>query len=246
MKTRKILAMLMAAVLLVGASVLGTMAYLTDSTQVVKNTFTVGNVKIALDEADVNLQGEPLAAERDDQGNITSSEVVDKVANATRTEDGNAYKLMPNMTYVKDPTVTVKANSEESYVRMVVTLTHASDLVEALTPVAEEGEDAEEFVFLPENYVTGWDRTVWASESMVEDADENTITCTFLYKETVDTLDGNDLVLEPLFTEFTVPATVNNENLAKLNEVEIQVKAHAIQAAGFDDADAAWTAFDAQ
>ena len=57
MKTKsKALLMTLCAVLLVAASVLGTMAYLT-STDEVENTFTVGNVKIALDEAKVNADG---------------------------------------------------------------------------------------------------------------------------------------------------------------------------------------------
>lgn len=52
----KALLMSLCAVLLVAASVLGTMAYLTDSKDV-KNTFTVGNVAIKLDEAKVDDMG---------------------------------------------------------------------------------------------------------------------------------------------------------------------------------------------
>ena len=55
----KALLMSLCAVLLVAASVLGTMAYLTDSKDV-KNTFTVGNVAIKLDEAKVNTDGTPV------------------------------------------------------------------------------------------------------------------------------------------------------------------------------------------
>ena len=54
MKTaRKVLIIALCAVLLVSISVMGTMAYLT-SQDSVKNTFTVGNVKITLDELDVD------------------------------------------------------------------------------------------------------------------------------------------------------------------------------------------------
>ena len=57
MKTRnKALLLTFGAVLLVAASVLGTLAYLTSTDKVV-NTFTVGNVKITLDEADVKTDG---------------------------------------------------------------------------------------------------------------------------------------------------------------------------------------------
>ena len=61
MKTkRKALLLSLCAVLLVVASVMGTMAYLT-STDTVTNTFTVGNVQIKLDEAAVNPDGTPIA-----------------------------------------------------------------------------------------------------------------------------------------------------------------------------------------
>ena len=63
----KALLMSLCAVLLVAASVLGTMAYLTDSKDV-KNTFTVGNVSIKLDEAKVNADGKAI----DKEGNVVT------------------------------------------------------------------------------------------------------------------------------------------------------------------------------
>lgn len=105
MKTKsKALITTLCAVLLVAASVLGTMAYLTDH-QTVTNTFTVGKISITLDEAKVNLDGQPL--DKNDQ-------VVD-VTNAHR-QTTNDYKLMPGKTYTKDPTVHVQANSEDAYI----------------------------------------------------------------------------------------------------------------------------------
>lgn len=87
----KALLMSLCAVLLVAASVLGTMAYLTDSKDV-KNTFTVGNVTITLDETDVD--GSTPNKERD---------------------QANSYKLLPGHTYTKDPIIHVDANSEDCY-----------------------------------------------------------------------------------------------------------------------------------
>lgn len=83
--------MSLCAVLLVAASVLGTMAYLTDSKDV-KNTFTVGNVTITMDETDVD--GSTPNKERD---------------------QANSYKLLPGHTYTKDPIIHVDANSEDCY-----------------------------------------------------------------------------------------------------------------------------------
>ncbi len=96
MKTRsKALVLTLCAVLLVVATVMGTMAYLT-STDTVTNTFTVGKVAITLDEAKVNTDGTP-------------------VADADRVK-ANAYKLIPGHSYTKDPTVHVAADSENSYI----------------------------------------------------------------------------------------------------------------------------------
>ena len=97
MKTKsKALLLTLCAVLLVAASILGTMAYLT-SQDTVTNTFTVGNVEITLDEAKVGPDGQALTED-----------------NAERVK-ANTYKLMPGHEYDKDPTIHVAANSEDCY-----------------------------------------------------------------------------------------------------------------------------------
>lgn len=100
MKRSKPLILALCAVLLVVGTILGTVAYLQDTAEVV-NTFTVGNVHLKLDEAVVDANGDPTGE---------------------RTESGNAYHLVPGETYTKDPTVTVLKGSEKSYVRMLVTI----------------------------------------------------------------------------------------------------------------------------
>ena len=114
MKTkRKALLLSLCAVLLVVASVMGTMAYLTSS-DTVTNTFTVGSVNIKLDEAKANTDGT-------------------LVPNADRVK-ANSYKLLPGHTYNKDPMVTVLKGSESSYVKMTVTFTKAAELDAIFTP----------------------------------------------------------------------------------------------------------------
>ena len=114
MKTRsKALLLTLCAVLLVAASVLGTMAYLTSTDKVV-NTFTVGNVQIKLDEAKANADGS-------------------LVPNADRVK-ANSYKLLPGHTYNKDPMVTVLKGSEASYIKMTVTFTKAAELDAIFAP----------------------------------------------------------------------------------------------------------------
>ncbi len=96
MKTRtKALLLVMSALLLVVSTVFATLAYLTSTTEVVKNTFTVGNVTITLDEAKVDEYG-----------------VEDEEANRVTA---NTYKLLPGHTYVKDPVIHVKGGSEVCY-----------------------------------------------------------------------------------------------------------------------------------
>ena len=108
MKTRsKALLLTLCAVVLVIATVFGTMAYLTSTDEVV-NTFTVGSVNIKLDEAKANTDGSLV-------------EGADRVK-------ANNYKLLPGHTYNKDPMVTVLSGSESSYIKMTVTFSKAKEL----------------------------------------------------------------------------------------------------------------------
>ena len=81
------------------------------------NTFTVGNVKITMDEMDVDNSTE----------------------DATRDQN-NSYKLMPGQTYTKDPIIHVDANSENCY--LFVTVDNQIAAIEATgdTAVAKQME----------------------------------------------------------------------------------------------------------
>lgn len=97
-KTMKRVLPVVALVLVVAlASIGGTIAWLTDKTDEVRNTFTVGDINIKLDEAKVGADGKKLTG--DDADRVTA----------------NSYKLVPGNTYDKDPTVIVEANSEDCY-----------------------------------------------------------------------------------------------------------------------------------
>ena len=94
MKKRTI-ALLLAVVMLFGATVGGTIAWLTAKTNEVNNTFVVGDIEIDLDEAEVI------------NGVVTTPE---------KRVKANEYKMIPGATYFKDPTVHVLEGSEECYV----------------------------------------------------------------------------------------------------------------------------------
>ena len=245
MKTKsKALLLTLCAVLLVAASVMGTMAYLT-STDKVENTFTVGNVKITLDEAKVNTDG-TLAAP------------------AERVK-ANEYKLLPGHTYTKDPTVTVKEVSESSYVRMKVTFNNAADIIAMCTDpeFADDGPTGVEnayplirMVKFVEANAAKWDGII--PDNMVDTEDmlgnakyfaydktADTLNYYFYYNETVGAPNG-DVKLPVLFNNITVPEWATGEQLAELNNFQITVVAEAIQAGSFANADKAWEAFATQ
>lgn len=92
---KKTLALVLALTLLVAGVVGGTLAWLTDQTAKVKNTFTVGDINIGL------------------------------------TETTTDYKMVPGNTIAKDPTVTVKANSEACW--LFVKVTESANLDDFIT-----------------------------------------------------------------------------------------------------------------
>lgn len=98
---KKTLALVLALTLLVVGVVGGTLAWLTDQTAEVKNTFTVGDINIGL------------------------------------TETTADYKMVPGNTIAKDPTVTVKANSEACW--LFVKVTESTDLKDFITYAIAEG-----------------------------------------------------------------------------------------------------------
>ena len=209
--TKKALLLTLCAVLLVTASVLGTMAYLT-STDEVQNTFTVGQVSIKLDEAKANTDG-------------TLVEGADRVK-------ANSYKLLPGHTYAKDPMVTVLNGSESSYIKMTVTFSKANELDAIFDP------DGATLTTI----FNGYDSSNWTYKGNTKNAADNTRTYEFWYKEAVAAPDGN-VALDALFDSITVPGSITNEQLATIEGMTITVNAYAIQADGFDNAEAAWAAF---
>lgn len=210
---KKLLIMSVAMVLVCAFAVGMTIAYLT-STDSVVNTFTVGNVQIQLDEAGVDEYGVP-------QGSP-----------APRVSR-NTYKLIPGHTYTKDPTVTVLEGSEESYIKMTVTVTKSDVLDDIFAP---NGADLTS-IFI------GYDGTTWIYKGITEDNENKTRTYEFWYKTTVDARE-DAVKLEPLFTSIVVPDFITGDQLAELQTMKITVNAYAIQADGFGgNAEAAWTAF---
>lgn len=241
MKTRgKTLLILGCMLVLLGVGTIGVLAYFTD-VDAVTNTFTVGNVDIELDEADVKPDG-TYEKEHDDR------------------VKANEYHLIPGHTYIKDPTVTVKAGSEDAYVRMLVKVENIENLETALPNdgstakyYAPGGTFLLQMLCLDDKGDMTWNEAAWAFKEF----DTTTSTYEFRYSGTATGIvakSSSKTILPDLFTHITLPGEIDNAHLAKLigeennpdDDVKIVVTAQAIQADGFDNADAAWAAFDGQ
>lgn len=191
-------------------TVYSTVSFFTDVESNV-NVFTVGNVAITLTES-----------ETDELGNKTG-----KVINYS-----NKYHLMPGYTYTKDPTVTVKNGSADSYIRILITMNNINELKNIY------GND-----FTLEDMYSNWgENWVYASEKNNTDG---TITYEYRYKNVVNGENG-DIKLEPIFTTFGIPGETTISDLENIEDLEITVIAQAIQTSGFNDANEAWEGFNKQ
>lgn len=95
-KIRMIILAVASVILIVSLAIGGTLAWLTAKSDVLTNTFTIGQITMTLDEAD----------------NTSTSD--------GRTVTGNEYKVLPGDTIVKDPTLTIDADSEDCYVFIAI------------------------------------------------------------------------------------------------------------------------------
>lgn len=106
---RRVLGISLVVALVAIVAVGATLAYFTDSSNVVQNTFTMGNVKIKLDEKDIDG------------------------AEDSRTEESNEYTgVTPGVALYKDPTVW-NTGANDAWVRVNVTVSKANAWKAALT-----------------------------------------------------------------------------------------------------------------
>jgi predicted ribosomally synthesized peptide with SipW-like signal peptide len=202
-KILKALTLVCCAIILVVASVAGTFAYLTSSISV-KNTFTVGNVTISMDEAAVTPYG-----------------VVDGTADPARRAT-NEYKLLPSHTYVKDPTIAVKAGSEECY--LFVKVENGIAGIEAAS-----GEDTK--TIEDQMIANGWIKLDGVENVWYYAGPQSTNSIVAA---------GNGEKTIPVFANFT---TSTSADVASYADAVVIVTAYAIQADGFNgNVGNAWTA----
>lgn len=213
---KKTIAIVALVVLVAVASVLGTMAYLT-STAKVENTFTMGNVKIKLDETNVNNPEGDRVTEND-------------------------YEVYPGAVVTKDPIVhNVGAN--EAYIRATVNVSNWMNLVAAYYPDFKETFPNEGYKAAL-NLLVGELGEGWSVVG-VEAGDVFTIgqfDAKFILK--YDGVLGSGENTTAMFKTVTIPAGIDNANTESFNSVKVE--AQAMQANGFDSWETAFAAFDAK
>ena len=254
---KKTIAIAMLVVLVAAVSVLGTLAYLTD-TKTATNTFTVGNVSIELLESSLHRENAGVA-----NGQTSTSELW---SNVDKEGSGNTSKYKAGDTFYTDAQIeanareykceNVKLNPGQSYHKMpYVKNTGANDAyirIRVMFPA-----DLDTAILNSSMYTS----TALNNKEFTYDYDNsgtverkgikyNVYTFT-----RIDPLASGELTYWNVWGTVHMDADVTNAELAKLfgegkpyaNGIfPVLVEADAIQADGFADASAAWIAFDAQ
>lgn len=216
MTKKRFVAILLCVTLVALAAIGATFAYLTD-TKSVNNTFTMGNVKITLDETDI------------------------KNPNGARVTS-NEYNVYPGAVVTKDPIVH-NTGKNAAYIRATVNVSNWMNLVGAYYPdfkytFGQEGYKAALNLLVGE-LGEGW------SVVGVEAGDTFTIgqfDAKFILKYEGALAAGADTTA--MFQTVTIPAGIDNANTDSFSGVT--VVAQAIQADGFDTWEAAFAAYDAK
>ena len=184
-RQKKLVSLIVAAVLLAGGLIGGTLAWLIDKDEVT-NTFTVGNIDITLTESDSG---------QDSDGNLNT----------------NSYKMIPGQAIIKDPVVTVEADSEDCW--LFVKLEKSTNYDDFLTHAIAAG---------------------WTELSGTNDVFYREVTAS-TENQDFAVLSGNKVIVKSEVTKAMMDGLENAESLPTLT-----ISAYAVQKTGFDTASAAW------
>lgn len=220
MTKKRFVAILLCVTLVALAAIGATFAYLTD-TKTVDNTFTMGNVKITLDETNVN----------DPEG--------DRV---TR----NTYNVYPGAVVTKDPIVH-NTGKNAAYIRATVNVSNWMNLCAAYYPDFKETFPNDGYKAAL-NLLVGELGEGWSVVG-VEAGDTFTIgqfDAKFIlkYDGALDGALAAGADTTAMFQTVTIPAGIDNANTDSFKEVK--VVAQAMQADGFNTWEDAFAAYDAK
>lgn len=220
MTKKRFVAILLCVTLVALAAIGATFAYLTDS-KTVKNTFTVGDVKIKLDETNVN------APEGD---RVTS----------------NTYNVYPGAVVTKDPIVH-NTGKNGAYVRAVVTIEDGVNWLGLYNENVWTAPQEAAFNAMINNTLgDGWELVDIAYDMSGPNHPTSDFVATLKYTKVLEA--GKDTTA--MFSQIAFPTKLTGNDvttrIGQNGEFGINVVAQAIQADGFDTWKAAFDAFDAQ
>lgn len=220
MTKKRFVAILLCVTLVALAAIGATFAYLTDS-KTVNNTFTMGNVKITLDESKVDESGKAVEGDR-----VTS----------------NTYNVYPGAVVTKDPIVH-NVGGNAAYIRATVNVSNWMNLVSAYYPDFKETYPNDGYKAAL-NLLVGELGEGW---SVVGVTAGDTFTIGQFDAKFILKYDGALAAkadTTAMFQTVTIPAGIDNANTESFSGVT--VVAQAIQADGFDTWEAAFAAYDAK
>lgn len=204
---KKKMAMSITSVALVGAVVIGgTLAYLSDKSNMVTNTFNVGSgyteedghIGLWLDEKDVANPG-------------------------GRTEIGNEYEeLLPGSIVEKDPTFHLTTGSTDSYVFAQVTGVDEMIAAGYFFTV----EKPEKLVDPQNAFNNKWVKV--ADNGVEGDAGYNGL---YIYKDGVDDLVSGGEAMVPMFNWVKLGSGLNNEKFEAITPSTVDIRGVAVQSA---------------
>ncbi len=220
MTKKRFVAILLCMTLVALAAIGATFAYLTD-TKTVNNTFTVGDVKIKLDETNVN------APEGD---RVTS----------------NTYNVYPGAVVTKDPIVH-NTGKNGAYVRAVVTIEDGMNWLGLYNENVWTAPQEAAFNAMINNTLgDGWELVDIAYDMSGPNHPTSDFVATLKYTKVLEA--GKDTTA--MFSQIAFPTKLTGNDVTtridQNGEFGINVVAQAIQADGFENWVDAFAAYDAQ
>lgn len=209
MKKNKIMLSVISGLLVAAVAVGGTLAYLSDKSNMVTNTFNVG-----------------AGYEEDDDGHVGLwLDEVDIANPESRTETGNEYKdLQPGSIVEKDPTFHLTAGSTDSYVFAEVT-----GIDEMIAAGYYFTVDEPEKLVDPVSAFNG----KWVKVSEGEGFNG-----LYIYNDGVDGMVSGGEAMEAMFNWVKLGSDVDNEEFAAIEPSSVNVRGVAVQAANLTAAEA--------
>ena len=220
MTKKRFVAILLCVTLVALAAIGATFAYLTDS-KTVKNTFTVGDVRIKLDETNVN------APEGD---RVTS----------------NTYNVYPGAVVTKDPIVH-NTGKNGAYVRAVVTIEDGMNWLGLYNENVWTAPQEAAFNAMINNTLgEGWELVDIAYDMSGPNHPTSDFVATLKYTKVLEA--GKDTTA--MFSQIAFPTKLTGKDvttrIGQNGEFGINVVAQAIQADGFENWVDAFAAYDAK